>query len=455
MDIQVLYTEIQENQSTLRMGGLILKGQARQTRQPIHLILLIDTSGSMDSSEKLISVKKSIQLMLSFLSQEDRISLVSFADHSKCILSQAVPSVDQLQAIQYRIDSLRADGSTNMSAALLEGRRLVESASQRKQGMILLTDGHANIGVKDTTGLLDILERIHTEYPSLTASTVAYGVDHNTNLLSSLAQTGGGGYNVVSSAEDVASVFGNILGGLVSISCQKLEVLLPPGCVPMTSFPFTSTDKGTLITIGDLYAETELTLMFKHSPSLDPIQIKGVDMLTLNEIHLSVQPSSISGSSDVPISLLMAQYCLRVSDLLKMVSNPGGITPTLLSDLMNTLLREIRENTRVLSHPLRDMLIQDMEHAIQLVENRSTITQEDTVLLAQHSAYIGLSRGMPSLGPEDLQSPPRLRRQRRHNGFDSADHIMTSPFANALQTHYSEMMISLVNQNEEEPQNLL
>ena len=452
MDIQVLYTETVEHESDLRMGGVILKGKARQTRQPIHLILLIDTSGSMDSAGKLISVKKSIQMMLSFLSQEDRISLVSFADDSKCILSQAIPSTDQLQAIQYRIDSLRAGGSTNMSAALLEGRRLVETTSERKQGMILLTDGHANIGVKETDGLVQILERIHTECPSLTASTVAYGVDHNTNLLSSLAQTGGGGYNVVSSAEDVASVFGNILGGLVSISCQKVEVLLPPGACPMTSYRFTQTDNGVLVAIGDLYAETEMTVVFKHSPALAPIRIKGVDMQTLNEIDVFIQPSPVA---DIPICLLMAQYCYRVSDLLKSVSSQSEIlTPALLTDLMNTLLREIRNDTRVASHPLRDMLIQDLEHAMELVEHRGRISQEDSVLLAQHSAYIGLSRGMPSLGPQEPPSP-FLRRQRRRNGFDSADHTMTSPFANRLQTRYSEMMTTLVSQTDDEPQNVV
>jgi Mg-chelatase subunit ChlD len=450
MDTQILYSEVQENDSTLRMGGIILKGRARQERQPIHLILLIDTSGSMDSSEKLASVKKSIQLMLNFMSAEDRISLVSFADDSKCMLSHAIIDSSKRQTILYSIDALKATGSTNMSAALLEGRRLIESDTGRKQGMILLTDGHANIGVKSTDGLLEILERIHTECPSLTLSTVAYGIDHNTELLSRLAQTGGGGYNVVGSAEDVASVFGNILGGLVSISCQKIEVVLPPGSVAHTSYRCVSAPDGsTHISIGDLYAETEVSVLFKHAPTLGPIQISGVDMQSLNEIQMSVIPSLLSDASQVSLPLLMGLYRQRVSELLARVSNRENV----LADL-KSLLEELRADTRISGESLRDMLIHDLEHAVQILEHRDTMTQEETVLMAQQSAYIGMTRGMPSLGPEP--QIPILRRQRRRNAFDSADQTMTSPFANGLQARYSEMMRTLVSQpNDEEPQNVL
>jgi hypothetical protein len=99
-------------------------------------------------------------------------------------------------------------------------------------------------------------------------------------------------------------------------------------------------------------------------------------------------------------------------------------------------------------------LIHDLEHAVQILENRETMTQEETVFMAQQSAYIGMTRGMPSLGQDP--HTPRIRRQRRRNAFDSADQTMTSPFANGLQTRYSEMMRTLVSQpNDEEPQNVL
>lgn len=448
METQVVYSEIQENDSTLRMGGVILKGKARTERQPIHLILLIDTSGSMDSSDKLVSVQKSIHLMLSFMNADDRISLVSFADDSKCILSNAVVDSSKRQTIQYSIDSLKATGSTNMSAALLEGRRLIESGSTpRKQGMILLTDGHANIGVKSTDGLVEILERIHTECASLTLSTVAYGVDHNTELLSRLAQTGGGGYNVVGSAEDVASVFGNILGGLVSVSCQKVEVILPPGSIPLTSFHSVSLpDQSTKISIGDLYSETEVSVLFRHAPSMGPIQISGVDMSTLNEIKLSILPEVLRNNADVPLALLMAHYRQRTSDLLLRVS-------TSVKQEILTLIHEIEADDRIRNEALQPILLHDLQHALDILNNQNILTQEDTVHFAQHSAYIGMSRGMPSLGTP--AQAPRMRRARRRNAFDSADQTMTSPFANGLQTRYSEIMRTLVSQTDEEPQNVL
>jgi len=459
MDISSSYTQIQPDGSLLRQGGLVMKGRTRHSRQPVHLLVLVDTSGSMEMENKLSSVQKSLQLMLELLSPEDRLSLVTFADDSKTFLSRAAPTPDERQAILYRIQKLTADGSTNMSAGLLEARALVEPpTSGRKQGLILLTDGHANIGVHTEEGLLEILKRIQSESPGLSLTTVAYGVDHNAEMLMNLAKAGGGAYNVVSTLEDVATVFGDILGGLISVSAQKVEVQLPPGAQAKTSFR-TETDAAgmTTVYVGDLYADAEITLLFKSSPSHGPLRVKGTDMTTLDVIDEICEPALLTSLEDIPLSLIVAEYRQQVVDLLQRLRTTRD--PAHLRLEIQTLLRTIEDTDRIRTHPLRPILLEDLQQALQRSERGHDLTQMETVEMAQHSAYLGMARGLRT---QTSQVPsPTHRRMRRGRRVSSGSIEATaalppsppgaqavppplasvaSPFANRMQTQLASAM---------------
>ncbi len=470
MDISSTDTQIQPDASLLRQGGLILKGQTRHSRQPVHLLVLVDTSGSMDLENKLSSVQKSLQLMLELLSPEDRLSLVTFADDSKTFLTRAAPSNEERQAILYRIQKLKADGSTNMSAGLLEARALVEPpTSGRKQGLILLTDGHANIGVHTEEGLIEILKRIQSESPGLSLTTVAYGVDHNAEMLTNLAKAGGGAYNVVNTLEDVATVFGDILGGLISVSAQKVEVQLPPGAEAKTSFR-TETDAAgmTTVYVGDLYADAEITILFKSSPSSGPLRVKGTDMTTLNPIDTICTPTLITSLEDVPISLVVAEYRQQVVDLLQRMRTDTHRSRTeSLRTEIQTLIRTIQDQDRIRTHPLRPILLEDLEQALQRLDRGHDFTQLETVEMAQHSAYLGMARGLRTQTSQVGRAPSpvhRLRRARRMSPgivgaaaalppsppLAAAPPPMASPFANRMQTQLASAMRAMSTQEPEE-----
>ena len=481
MNCSSFFTQIQDDVNIARNGGIILKGQTRNSRQPVHMMLLVDTSGSMESEDKLSSVKRSIQLMLELLSPEDRLSLVTFADDSKTFLNRAVPTPEERQAIQYRINNLRADGSTNMSAGLLEVRGLVEPPSSgRKQGLILLTDGHANIGVHSEQGLIEILQRIQSESEGLSLTTVAYGVDHNAEMLTNLAKAGGGAYNVVTNLEDVATVFGDILGGLVSVSAQKVEVQFPPGATVSTSYR-TEVDPTGLITVyvGDLYADGEVTILFKSAPSQGPIRVKGTDMTSLDTLDILTEPAVLSNIQDIPVSLIMAEYRQKVVTLLLQMrthASPRGV----LREQAETLQKQIQDDDRVRDHPLKAVLLEDIQKALE-VNQRGHMTQHETVEMVQHSAYLGMGRGLRSLtghvppAPAAAAAPvrsrgtgaSRLRRQVAIGSVGSEDPnedarpssppmppdlapMMTSPFANRYQTHIATVMRTMSSQPEDQ-----
>jgi len=470
MNTSSFYTQIQDDASIPRNGGIILKGQTRNSRQPVHMMLLVDTSGSMDMEEKLPSVKKSIQLLLELLSPEDRLSLVTFSDDSKTFLNRVTTTPEEREAILYRILNLRADGSTNMSAGLLEVRGLVEPPSSgRKQGLILLTDGHANIGVHSEEGLLEILRRIQSESPGLSLTTVAYGTDHNSEMLTNMAKTGGGAYNVVTNLEDVATVFGDILGGLISVSAQKVEIQLPPGATAMTSYRAETDSAGmTNIYIGDLYADAEVTVLFKASPSQGPIRVKATDMTTLDIIDSVIEPVLLQTISDIPVSLIMADYRQKVVALLLALRH-GATTARLEAE---ALLQQIQDDDRIRTHPLRAILIDDIEQTLRLTQRGGHLTQNETIEMAQHSAFLSMARGLRTTTSHVPPVPHHGGRLRRQMGAPTLSRAntggsppstppfgavppphspgvghMTSPFANRFQTQLASVMRTMSSQD--------
>jgi hypothetical protein len=471
MNCSSFFTQIQDDAAIARNGGIILKGQTRNTRQPVHMMLLVDTSGSMESENKLSSVKRSIQLMLELLSPEDRLSLVTFSDDSKTFLNRVVPTAEEREAIQYRVNNLTPDGSTNMSAGLLEVRGLVEPPSSgRKQGLLLLTDGHANVGVHTEQGLIEILQRIQSESPGLSLTTVAYGVDHNAEMLTNMAKAGGGAYNVVTNLEDVATVFGDILGGLVSVSAQKVEIQLPPGATASTSYRTQLDPTGmTTVYVGDLYADGEVTILFKSSPSQGPIRVKATDMTTLDPIDILTEPSILSNIQDIPVSLIMAEYRQKVVALLLQLRT--GTSRSLARPEAESLRKQIEDDDRIREHPLKPILLEDIEKALQL-NQRGHMTQNETIEMAQHSAYLGMARGLRSITSQIPPARPvraaRIRRQVAVGAMSEMEYpneearsvsppaavplapTMTSPFANRYQTQIATVMRTMSSQPHED-----
>ena len=395
-----------------RKGGILLKGRSRSSRQPVHMMMLVDTSGSMDEASKLESVKRSLQVMLVLLSDQDRLSLVTFDDTSKVILNRCTPTASDREAISYRISSLHTNGSTNMSSGLLEMREMVEeAASGRKQGMLLLTDGLANMGVMDTPGLVAIVRRILEEKPGVSISTVGYGADHNTDLLTEVAKEGGGAYNVVKNLEDVASTFGDVLGGLMSISVQRATLEFPPGYKVYSSYPTTVEASGlTRVSIGDIYSDTEITVLFEGDPTMGPIRVMGTNMMTLDTIDELSAPEVVTDEETFLTCFIVAQFRREVSELLKSMRSTRSTTS---AQQINDLMQRIRETVRIRDHPIVPFLLEDLQQALSIRTENRMMSQEEATEMAQHSAYIGMSRGLRTTTGQAPPPPLQgLRRQR-------------------------------------------
>jgi Ca-activated chloride channel family protein len=229
--------------------GVKLIGSQCTQRNPVHTIILLDTSGSMNSNSKLINVKKSLYYLLKFI-PNDYLSLISFNDTSEILLENTRITPEHNEMLHFTINKLTADRGTNLSAGLLNALTLIQrSNTQIKTGLIILTDGHANEGITQSEEILKIIGSIKNN-SSVSITTIAYGEDHNSELLKDVAINGGGSYNMVDNLEQVGTVFGDILGGLMSCVMQNVVIKHPDTLHSLSPYA----TKNGVLTIGDVYA---------------------------------------------------------------------------------------------------------------------------------------------------------------------------------------------------------
>lgn len=166
-----------------------------------NLVFLIDTSGSMDSPEKIGLLKQSFALMVPKLRAQDRISIVVYAGSAGLVLPPTAG--DQHDTILAALDRLSAGGSTNGA----EGIQLAYDQAKRafiKNGVnrvILATDGDFNVGLVDTEALKTLVGEQRKSGVSLTTLGFGQG-NYNDELSEQLADVGNGNHAYIDTLQE-------------------------------------------------------------------------------------------------------------------------------------------------------------------------------------------------------------------------------------------------------------
>ena len=137
---------------------LTLKSPPTPTTEhlPLHLALVIDRSGSM-SGRKLETTKSCARFLVERLRPQDRLALVTFEESVE--LLTPIGPVDKKEILT-TIASIQTGGSTNLSGGWLKGlEQLRASPGEGQRRVLLLTDGQANVGIKDVATLGQLAQR--------------------------------------------------------------------------------------------------------------------------------------------------------------------------------------------------------------------------------------------------------------------------------------------------------
>ena len=223
-------------------------------RPPLDVVCVIDTSGSM-SGAPLEAVKDAVSHLLRVAGPTDRIGVVTFSDESELVLSLDHHDADRAIA---RIGAIDSHGMTNLSAGWLKGIEMLEAEvrADALRRVIVLTDGHANMGETDPDRLAGIAGAARSR--NITTSTIGFGDGHDETLLEVIADTGAGNDYWCAGADQVPKIFGDEFEGLASVVAQNVSVELRPsdGVVAvrvLNEFPIVDVPGGVQVALGDAY----------------------------------------------------------------------------------------------------------------------------------------------------------------------------------------------------------
>ncbi len=206
--------------------GIQARGLSSQGRTPLNLMLVLDTSGSMDSPDKMPYLKESLRVFLHSLQPDDWVGIVSYSDKAR-VLRDAQPVGDGTWIVQ-TVDQLRPGGGTNLYDGLMTGFKEVDRNFdlRRNNRVILLTDGLANVGVTNPDRIAG--DALIFSQQGIYLSTIGLGMDMNDPLLSKLARQGNGAYHFVDSAREMDKVFLEESEGLVERVADDIQISIRP-----------------------------------------------------------------------------------------------------------------------------------------------------------------------------------------------------------------------------------
>ncbi|MFN8413035.1 MAG: von Willebrand factor type A domain-containing protein [Anaerolineales bacterium] len=201
-------------------------------RKDAALTFVIDVSGSMDMDNRLGLVKRSLELLVEQLHENDTVSIVVYGSEARVVLNPTPGS--EKGEILSAIYSLQPEGSTNAEAGIRLGYDIAMGSFKRDgiNRVIVCSDGVANVGV---TGPDAILEEIrHYVDKGITLTTIGFGMDnYNDVLMEQLADNGNGFYAYVDGMDEARKLFiDQITGTLQTIALDaKVQVEFNPEVV--------------------------------------------------------------------------------------------------------------------------------------------------------------------------------------------------------------------------------
>ncbi len=206
--------------------------EVKGERTAANFVFLLDVSGSMEPQERLPLIKKSLNLLMDQLREDDRVAIVTYAGESGVAL-ESTPGA-QKEKIRQAIQKLNAGGSTNGASGIRLAYEQAASnfSKERINRVILCTDGDFNVG----TSSVQELEKLIAEKAKggVFLSVLGVGTDNlHDHTMQALADRGNGNYHYLDSVGEARKVLvEQMTGTLITVAKDvKLQVEFNPAQV--------------------------------------------------------------------------------------------------------------------------------------------------------------------------------------------------------------------------------
>jgi len=299
LDVQAI--ELDSGKQVLQFG--ITTRQLIEDDQrlpPLNVVLVIDDSGSM-KGDKMAKLKESLRAFVGRFRKSDRISIVGF-DHEARLILPATEKT-RIEKIRRAIDTITADGGTNLHAGLMMGYReaLKNFDEERTNRVIFLTDGNANVGETDSAEIAAESKRCIDKGISLV--TIGLGVDFNNGLLREIADSGRGLMHYIGDSKDIKKTFVKEIESLLAPAATKVQLKIETAGSRVDVFGYDSrvkqSDGKLVVNLDDLNCNATQVVLTKFSKEelSGKATLKYVDAITKKKITLDVDLDDL-GSTD-------------------------------------------------------------------------------------------------------------------------------------------------------------
>jgi Mg-chelatase subunit ChlD len=195
----------------------------RQAGRALNLVLLLDTSGSMERVDRVAIIREALRVLATQLQPQDTVSVVTFARTAR-LWADGVPGY-QAGATLEKVGGITPEGGTNLEEAM----RLAYETARRHylanglNRVVLLTDGAANLGNVDPKALTQTVETNRKQGIAFDCFGIGWE-DYNDDLLEQLSSNGDGRYAFLNSPEEASSEFAAKLAGALQVAAQDVKV---------------------------------------------------------------------------------------------------------------------------------------------------------------------------------------------------------------------------------------
>jgi len=195
----------------------------RPAGRALNLVLLLDTSGSMERADRVAIVREALRVLATQLQPQDTVSVVTFARTAR-LWADGVAG-DKAGETLEKIGDITPEGGTNLEEAM----RLAYETARRHylanglNRVVMLTDGAANLGNVDPGALKANVEANRKQGIALDCFGIGWE-DYNDDLLEQLTSTGDGRYAFINSPDEAAGEFAGKLAGALQVAAQDVKV---------------------------------------------------------------------------------------------------------------------------------------------------------------------------------------------------------------------------------------
>jgi Ca-activated chloride channel homolog len=184
----------------------------REDRKPANVLLVVDTSGSMNDEDRLERAKEGLETFFEEVGRQDSIGLTIFSDQIQPLIPVG-PFAQNERRIRETVRNLIADGGTAVWDATVEGFEQVRSAADasRINAVVVLTDGEDTDSSRSNEEAVEAVRAQGDSDDQVRVFTIAYsaGAEGAAEGLEAIAKASGG-QPYEGDTEDIESVYRSI-----------------------------------------------------------------------------------------------------------------------------------------------------------------------------------------------------------------------------------------------------